>query len=151
MHEDGGYETIPGNSGIRIFVWEQLQDVNRIFHRMKHAGATFSGHKLWIGMREVNIVGHTCNFEGRVPDQARVSKINNWPPCESVTEVRGFLGTCGVVRIFIQSFAEIACPLIYLTRKNVPFSWEEPQQSAMDRLKEQVTRAPALIPLDYAS
>ena len=39
---------------------------------MKHAGATFSGHKLWISMREVNIIGHMCNFEGCVPDQARV-------------------------------------------------------------------------------
>ena len=151
MREDGTCETIPENTGIRRFVWEHLQDVNRIFHRMKHAGATFSGHKLWIGMREVNIVSHTCNFEGRVPDQARVSKITNWPPCESVTEVRGFLGTCGVVRIFIEAFAEIARPLVFLTRKNVTFIWEEPQQSSMDLLKKQVTKAPALMPLDYSS
>ena len=102
-------------------------------------------------MEEVNIVGYTCNFEGRIPDQARVSKILNWPRCESLTEVRGFLGTCGVVRIFVDSFAEIARPLVYLTRKNVEFVWEEPQQSAMDLLKQRITSAPALIPLDYSS
>ena len=102
-------------------------------------------------MEEVNIVGHVCNYEGRIPDQARVSKIITWPPCESLTEVRGFLGTCGVVRIFIQSFAEIARPLVYLTWKNVDFIWEKPQQSAMDLLKKQVTMAPALVPLDYSS
>ncbi|KIJ43125.1 hypothetical protein M422DRAFT_87911, partial [Sphaerobolus stellatus SS14] len=65
--------------GIRRFVWEHLLDVNRVLHRFKHAGATFSAKKLWIGMQEVNIVGHTCNYEGRIPDQARVSKISNWP------------------------------------------------------------------------
>jgi len=151
MHEDGSCETILENPGIRRFVWEHFQDVNRIFHRIKHAGATFSGHKLWIGMQEVNIVGHTCNFQGRVPDQARVSKILNWPPCESLTEVRGFLGTCRVVRIFIESFAEIARPLVFLTRKNVVFIWEELQKSSMELLKQRITSAQALIPLDYAS
>jgi len=102
-------------------------------------------------MREVNIVGHTCNFEGHLPDQSRVSKILNWPPCESLTEVQGFLGTCGVVQIFIESFAEITCPLVFLACKNVVFKWEELQQTSMDLLKQHVTSAPALIPLNYSS
>ena len=104
----GGCETMPGNEGIRRFVWEHCNDVNRIFHRMKHAGGTFSEHKLHLGVPEVNIVGHTCNYEGQIPDQTQVSKIQHWPACRNVMEVRGFLGTCGVVRIFIKGFAEIS-------------------------------------------
>ena len=148
---DGGYETLSSNPGIRRFVWEHFSDVNRIFHRMKHAGGTFSAHKLFLGVPEVNIVGHTCNYEGRIPDQARVSKIKNWPACADLTEVRGFLGTCGVVRIFIEGFADLARPLVLLTRKDVDFVWGEPQQQAMDALKEKVISAPALSPIDYAS
>jgi hypothetical protein len=116
---DGSCETLPDNSKIRRFIWEHLNDVNRIFHRMKHAGGTFSAQKLYLGVPEVNIAGHTCNYEGRIPDQAHVSKIQAWPACRDLTEVRGFLGTCGVVRVFIQNFAELACPLVQLTRKDV--------------------------------
>ena len=32
---DGAYETIEGNPGIRRFVWEHLNNVNRILQRMK--------------------------------------------------------------------------------------------------------------------
>jgi hypothetical protein len=147
---DGSYETIPDNSGIRRFIWEHFQDVNRILHRMKHAGGTFSASKFYIGMPEVSIVGHTCNYEGHIPNQAHVSKILNWPPCQNITDVCGFLGTCGVVRIFVARFSEISRPLVSLTRKDVPFVWEAPQQHAMDLLKKAVTSAPALMPLDYA-
>jgi len=51
LSKDSSYESIPENPGIRQFVWEHFQDVNRIFHQMKHARAMFSDHKLWISMR----------------------------------------------------------------------------------------------------
>ena len=149
--EDGTYETLPDNPGIRRFIWEHLTDVNRIFHCMKHAGGTFSGHKLFLCVPEVNIVGHTCNYQGRVPDHTCVSKIENWPPCVDVSDVRGFLGTCGVVRIFIHRFAEISRPLVNLTKKGVPFAWGIQQQGAMDQLKQSVLSAPALSPIDYTA
>jgi hypothetical protein len=74
---------------------------------MKHAGVTFSAKKLYIRIDEVSIVGHTCNYAGCIPDDAWVSKILNWPPCENITEVHGFLGTCGVMWIFIECFSEV--------------------------------------------
>ena len=82
---------------------------------MKYAGGIFSAHELFLDIPEVNIVNHTCNYEGHIPDQAQVSKIWNWPACRDLTEVRGFLGTCGVVRIFIKCFSELAWPLVKLT------------------------------------
>lgn len=68
-----------------------------------------------------------------------------------MSEVRGFLGTCGVVRIFIEHYADIIRPLVLLTKKDVPFLWEAAQQQAMDLLKQRVVSAPALAPIDYAS
>ncbi|KAE9389068.1 hypothetical protein BT96DRAFT_760267, partial [Gymnopus androsaceus JB14] len=41
----GGYETIPENLKIHRFVWEHALNVNRIIHRFKYAGGTFSGPK----------------------------------------------------------------------------------------------------------
>lgn len=100
---DGTFETILQNPEIRRFVWEHFEDLNRVLHRMKHAGATFSGRKLYIGVPKLKILGHICTYDGRIPDEAKIAKIVDWPPCENASEVRGFLGTCGVVRIFIQN------------------------------------------------
>ena len=48
---NGEYKTIQGNGKIWHFVWEHFNDVNRVLHRMKHAGGTFSAHKLFLGVR----------------------------------------------------------------------------------------------------
>jgi transposase InsO family protein len=148
---EGGYETIPENPGIRRFVWEHFTDVNRILHRFKHAGLTVSAKKLFFGVPAVIIVGHKCTYEGRLPEDTQVEKIKNWPRPTNVSEVRGFLGVTGVVRIFIKGYATIAKPLVQLTRKDIKFIWGEEQEKAMQELKLKVTSAPCLKPIDYAS
>ena len=69
------YETIPGNCGIWRFIWEHLNNVHHILHQFSHAGATVSASKLFIGVPEVVILGHKCNYEGHVPDDSKVAKI----------------------------------------------------------------------------
>ena len=46
--QDGSFETLADNLHIRRFIWEHLNDVNRILHWMLHVGGTFSGHKLFL-------------------------------------------------------------------------------------------------------
>ena len=53
--------------------------------------------------------------------------------------------------IFICDFASITCPLVHLTKKGVPFDWGEPQQNAMQCLKDAICQSPALRRLDYES
>ena len=91
VDSEGNYETIAENSGIRRFVWEHLNVVHRILHRFYVLGGTFSGKKLSLCAPSAVILGHLCNEHGRSPDEERVQKIHDWPPCRSVTEVRSFL------------------------------------------------------------
>ena len=147
--EDGSYETIPENPGIRRFVWEHFEAVHRIVQRVKSYGATFSGKKAFIGVPQAEILGHICTSGGRIPDPARVQAIRDWPVPTNVSEVRAFLGTCGVLRIFIKNYTLIARPLIQLTRKDVPFEIGQSQLDSMRHLKEAISISPALRPLDY--
>ena len=55
---DGSYETLADNPGIRQFVWEHLNNVNRICQRMKYSGGTFSGTKAVVVLEEITVVGH---------------------------------------------------------------------------------------------
>lgn len=147
--ENGEPERIPENPGIRRFVWEHLQDVHRVMHRIGHAGGTFSGKKFQIARPEVLIVGHRCNADGRLPDLSRISKVVDWPTPKNARDVRGFLGLAGGVRIWIQGYSKIARPLTELCRKESEFIWDERRQEAFEHLKELVTSAPALRPIDY--
>ena len=146
---DGSYETVPGNPGIRRFVWEHLEVVHRIIQRVKAYGATFAGKKSFIGVPEAEIVGHLCTYEGRIADPKRIKVIQDWPVPTNLTEVRAFLGTCGVLRIFIKNYTLVARPLIQLTRKGVPFEFGPSQLDAFEELKYLVANSPALRPLDY--
>ena len=151
LDKDGKEEKIPQNPGIRHFVWEHLNDVHRILHRLGEAGGTVSGKKLQLCKPEVEIVGHKCSSKGREPVDGRTKKVTEWPVPLNVKEVRGFLGLCGTVRIWIQDFSKIAKPLVDLTRKDALFQWGAPQMDAFQTLKKLVTSAPALKPVDYNS
>ena len=66
----GEPETIPDNPGIRQFVWEHFQDLNRVVQQMKYSGGTFSGFKSILCASKITVLGHRCTFEGRLPEQS---------------------------------------------------------------------------------
>src|SRR5271163_2367893 len=149
--EDGSYETIKENSGIRRFVWEHFQNLNRVVQRMKYCGGTFSGPKTVLCAEKIVVVGHRCTYDGRLPETDRVGVIIRWPPCKTVTDVRMFLGTIGVCRVFIKDFARLAGPLNELLRNNKTFEWGLRQEKSMEELKEALLQAVPLGNIDYES
>jgi len=107
--------------------------------------------KLFICIPKVLVVGQCCTYEGRIPDDSKIVKIKNWPPCTTHSEVHGFLGTAGTVHNWIKNYAFIARPLTNLTRNIVPFIWDDNAQMVMDTLKHAVINSPAIRPIDYHS
>jgi len=151
LDKNGNPETLETNPGIRRFIWEHALDVHRVMHRIKCAGATFSPKKTQICRPHALIVGQKCTPEGRLPDDERVSKILKWPTLTTVKEVRGFLGLCGTVRIWIENYSKLARPLTQLVRKDQPFEWTKECEESFNTLKRLVTSAPALRSIDYTS
>jgi hypothetical protein len=151
VNPDGTYETISKNTGICCFVWEHLANVNRISQCLKYIGSTFSGKKLELCVPTIVILRQQCNYEGHVPHEAKMQEIQDWPIPKDVTGVRGFLGTCGLVQIFIKYFAKHARPFVNLTRKDIMFEFGAEEIAAMEVIKDLVIRSPALRPLNYTA
>ena len=151
LKSDGTEETLPENPGIRRYMWQHINDVHRVLHRIGEAGGTVSGKKMQLCQAEVEIVGHKCSAKGREPVESRAQKIETWPVPTNLKQVRGFLGLCGTVRIWIKGYSMIARPLVNLTRKGVDFHWGPEQQQAFESLKEIVSSAPPLRSIDYKS
>jgi hypothetical protein len=148
---DDSYETILENPGIHRFVCKHFENLNRVVQRMKYCGGTFSGLKLFLCVPEIFVLGHRCTPEGRLPDESRISAIWKWGPCQSLSEVRTFLGTVGIVRVFIKNFSLCAHPLIKLTRKDEPFIFGPEKIQAQEDLKTALLESPALCAIDYTS
>jgi len=149
LDEGGKPEVLKENPGIRRFIWEHAQDVHRIMHRIKCAGATFAATKAQICLPEALIIGQICNANGRVPENSKVDKVLNWPTLTTPKEVRRFLGLCGGLRIWIPNYSKIVRPLTRLYHKDVEFDWSEQCQIAFDEIKNLITTAPALQPINY--
>ena len=150
--QDGTCETIPGNPGIRRFVWEHIQDLLETLWLAKAYGITFSGgKKMKVARSKIVALGHEVSYEGRSPDEAKKAAILGWGPCASASDIRRFLGTTGVLRMFIRNYGKISRPLVDLTRKHMVFEWGEAQSRAMELIKDAIRNAPCLASLDYSS
>ncbi|KIK33770.1 hypothetical protein CY34DRAFT_60672, partial [Suillus luteus UH-Slu-Lm8-n1] len=55
--DDGTYETIAENQGIRRFIWEHLTIINRILQRLRNVGVTVSATKFVLAAPSAVIVG----------------------------------------------------------------------------------------------
>ena len=92
-----------------------------------------------------------CECSRGIPDQSKVDKVLKWPPPQNVKEARGFLGLCGTVHIWIPNYSALTSSITELWRKGTSFKWTEQRQAAFHALKQAVTSAPALWPIDYKS
>jgi hypothetical protein len=148
---NGSYKTHPDNPGIRHFVWEHFQNLNRVVQRIKYVSCTWSGPKAFLCVPETLIVSHMCFYEGRRAADSKVDKIRNWGPCNNLSEVRAFLSTAGLMRIFIKNFLLIARPLTRLTRKDTEFIFGTEERASQEKLKAAIVSSPAIQAIDYNS
>jgi RNase H-like domain found in reverse transcriptase len=135
--------------GIRRFVLEHFQNLDRVLVAVELAGGVIGPKSQWC-MDGIVVVGFVCGSEGRSPESSKVIKILDWPPCADLASTRAFLGVCVYYRIWICDFCILAEPIYRLSRKGVEFIWGKDQQLAMDSLKLALTSAPALVQIDYS-
>ena len=74
-------------------------------------------------------------------DPAKTDAIKEWKPPASLKEVQSFIAFANFYRRFIKDFAKLASPLTALTKKNVAFKWEMPEQHAFESIKEAFSTA----------
>ena len=120
-------------------------------HKILKARATFAANKAQICLSEVLIVGQQCNAQGCEPDTSKIDKVIKWPRLITPKKVCQFLGLCGTVQIWIPNYSKLVCPLTKLYHKDKEFIWGEYKEQAFQMIKQLITSAPALRPIDYKS
>ena len=77
-------------------------------------------------------------------DPAKTDTIKEWKPPASLKEVQSFIAFANFYRQFIKDFAKLASLLTALTKKNVAFKWETPEQCLFESIKKAFSTAPIL-------
>ena len=90
------------------------------------------------------VLGTYCGSHGLACDPAKLTAVQNWHAPDKVKGVRQFVGFVGYYRQFVKNFADLAEPLVGLTRKGAPFVWTDRQQVAFEALKACLVCAPIL-------
>jgi hypothetical protein len=79
------------------------------------------------------------------PDPKRTNALRDWPrTLTTVCKVRSILGVLGYQHPFIPNFANIARPLVALTKKDQPFIWTSQCTEALNILIETILDNPLL-------
>lgn len=121
-----------------------LQNLKRVFELIEGAGVKLKLNKCSFLTDAVEYLGHNIKAGEIRPSTSKVDAVKNFKtPC-NVHEVRQFLGLASYFRKFVKGFATIARPLTQLTKKNIEWSWHEPQELAMQTLKEILISEPIL-------
>ena len=112
-------------------------------------------HKLYLKLEKCKFEQRWIEYlrvivsEGWVEmDLVKVSGVAEWPTLWNKKEVQSFIGFVNFYRRFIKDFSHHARALFDLTKKDVGWKWEEPEQAAFNKLKELIMSAPVLIFLD---
>jgi hypothetical protein len=86
-----------------------------------------------------------------LPNPKKTSTLKDWPrTLGTVKQVRSILGVLGYQQPFIPNYANIARPLIALTKKDHPFLWTPDCTKALNQLIDTILDNPSLIQPDLA-
>lgn len=86
---------VPELPGVRQFVAKHIKNLDQVLLNAELAGATISAVKSEWCQKRVNIVGYTCETDGRSPQDSKIGKIQGWSYYSSLRDVKSFLGMVG--------------------------------------------------------
>jgi hypothetical protein len=101
-------------------------------------------------VREGVVLGLRVSERGIEVDRAKIKVIEQLPPTANVKGIRSFLGHAEFYRRFIKNFSKVACPLIKLLAKDVPFVFDEECLIAFHTLKKALISTPIIQPPDWS-
>jgi hypothetical protein len=124
--------------------WEDhVRHVDKVLQLLKEQQLYSKPSKCFIGVKEVEYLGHFVSHEGVKVYPNKIKAMMDWLIPKTLKNLRGFLGLTGYYRKFVWNYGRIATPLTTLTKKDA-FSWTPEATKAFEQLKEVMCKAPVL-------
>ncbi|CAN6579330.1 unnamed protein product [Malus baccata var. baccata] len=127
-----------------------LSNLTLILKRCVETNLVLNWEKCHFMVKQGIVLGHIISEEGIEVDKSKVDLVRHLPSPTSVREVRSFLSHAGFYRRFIKDFSKIAQPLCRFLQKEVAFEFDDACSTTFKQLKEALTSAPIITPLDWS-
>ena len=101
-------------------ITEALAQLEEVLGRLSNFGLQLKVKKCTFMQTEVVFLGHIVGRTGLACDPAKLSVVRNWHAPDKVNGVRQFVGFVSYYWWFVKDFADLAEPLVALTRKGTP-------------------------------
>jgi len=95
--------------------------------------------------QKIEFLGFMVTPTGISMDMAKTNAVSVWPTLTNLKAVQAFLGFTNFYCRFIVGFSDIVIPLICLTHKDTPFTWDPNHTKAFETLKTAFTQALILV------
>lgn len=106
--------------------------------RLRKVLSAFRTHHLTLKLEKclffadfIEYLGREISEQGVRPGQRKTEALTHMERPRSVKQVQ-FLGLASYFRKFVEGFATIVEPLTRLTKKNVPWTWDDAQEQAFE-------------------
>ena len=118
--------------------------VSEVLRRLQANGLYCNLDKCFFYEDTVDYLGFLLSPTRLTMDLKKVRVILEWPEPKKVKDIQSFLGFCNFYRQFIPEYSDKVVPLVHLTRKNVPWNFDDSCKKSFQTLKEAFTHAPIL-------
>ena len=131
-----------------VLVWGRTQEehdrrLRETLNRLKGANITLN-HKCEISRSQVKFLGHIIGEDGIKPDPDKVSAILTMTAPTDVASLRRFLGMTNQMNKFTPNLAELTKPLRDLLSNKAQWLWGAAQETAFQKIKQELTKSPTL-------
>lgn len=123
---------------------EHEENVRKVLTRLRERQLFAKLEECEFLATSVEFLGYVVSAEGIAMDPKKVDAITAWPTPRNTRDVLSFLGFCNLYRQFIRNYSGIAAALTWLTRKDVPFKWDDVAEESFQTLKNAFTSADIL-------
>lgn len=135
---------------------DHVKHVRKVLDKLRLAKLKIKPSKCEWFKNKVTFLGHTISVDGIRPNEYNLNKVRNAKPPQNLTQLRSFIGLCQYYKKLIPNLSQVAEPLFQKLRggrkgKNAiapnrppPFSWDQRDQKAFDKLKNILTKEPVI-------
>lgn len=124
---------------------EHVVHVKQVLECLRKADLRLNPEKCEFHKDEVEFLGFVVGRYGVKMSATKIQVVKDWPTPKNVKGIQEFLGFVNFNRRFIKDYSLKALPLTRLTRKDVPFKWEQAQEDAFQSLKQACVEPPTMI------
>ena len=127
---------------------EAIHDHDKNLHALlqwcEECGVRLNADKIKLRRNAVPFIGHIATDQGLCVDPAKVQAIKEMPMPTNIAAVQQLLGLAQYLSKFLPHLSDIMKPLRELTQKDIDWTLDNPQQEAVEKLKQAVMSMPVL-------